>query len=52
MRSEERKQYIMKQAQENGFVSIPKTAASLGVSVETVRRDINTLCEKNQLKKV
>jgi DeoR/GlpR family transcriptional regulator of sugar metabolism len=52
MRSDQRKQHIMQVAQENGFVSIPKTAASLGVSVETVRRDINALCEKNQLKKV
>ena len=52
MRSEERKQHIMKTAQENGFVSIPKTADTLGVSVETIRRDINALCEKNQLKKV
>ena len=52
MRGEERKQYIMKTAQENGFVSIPKTAEALEISVETVRRDINALCEKNQLKKV
>lgn len=52
MRSDERKQHIMNTAQENGFVSIPKTATALGVSVETIRRDINALCEKNQLKKV
>lgn len=52
MRSEERKQHILKTAQENGFVSIPKTAETLGISVETVRRDINALCEKNQLRKV
>ena len=52
MRSEERQEYILKTAQDNGFVSIPKTAELLDVSVETVRRDINTLCLKNLLKKV
>lgn len=52
MRSDQRKQHIMQVAQENGFVSIPKTAQYLGVSVETIRRDIDALCQKNQLKKV
>ena len=52
MRSEERQEYIMKTAQDAGFVSIPKTAEDLDVSVETVRRDINVLCQKNLLKKV
>lgn len=52
MRSDQRKQHILKTAQENGFVSIPKTAQLLGVSVETIRRDVDALCQKNQLKKV
>ena len=52
MISQQRQTYILKAAQKNGFVSIPKTAEKLGVSVETIRRDINALCQKNQLKKV
>ena len=52
MRSEERQQYILKTAQENGFISIPKTAETLGVSVETIRRDVNFLSKKRLLKKV
>ena len=52
MRSEERQAYILKQARKNGFVSIPKTAEILEVSVETVRRDVNMLCSKNLLRKV
>lgn len=52
MISQQRQDYILKIAQKNGFVSIPKTAKKLGVSVETVRRDINALCQKKQLKKV
>ena len=52
MRSDERQQYILKTAQDNGFISIPKTAEELGISVETVRRDINLLCKKNLLNKV
>lgn len=52
MRSDQRQLHIMKAAQESGFVSIPKTAKILGVSVETIRRDVDALCKKNQLKKV
>ena len=52
MRSDQRRLHIMKTAQETGFVSIPKTAELLGVSVETIRRDVDALCQKNQLKKV
>lgn len=52
MRAEERQQYILKFAQDKGFVSIPKTAEFLDISIETVRRDINALCRKNLLKKV
>lgn len=52
MRSEERQSYILKHARKNGFISIPKTAKTLEISVETVRRDINILCSKNLLRKV
>lgn len=52
MRAEERQEYILNTAQEKGFVSIPKTAELLGVSVETVRRDINALFKKQLLRKV
>lgn len=51
MTTRERQTYLLKTAQKNGFVSIPKSAEKLGVSVETVRRDINALCESKQLKK-
>lgn len=52
MRSEERQAYILKHARKNGFISIPKTAETLEISVETVRRDVNILCGKNLLRKV
>ena len=48
----QRQEYILKIARKDGFVSIPQTAKKLGVSVETVRRDINALCANNQLRKV
>ena len=47
----ERQDYLLKTARKNGFVSIPKSAEKLGVSVETIRRDINILCKSKQLKK-
>ena len=52
MVSTQRKNYILKTAQAEGFVSIPKTAEKFGVSIETIRRDINQLCQLHQLKKV
>jgi DeoR/GlpR family transcriptional regulator of sugar metabolism len=52
MVSAQRKSYILKTAQADGFVSIPKTAEKFGVSIETIRRDINQLCALHQLKKV
>ena len=51
-RSEYRQKYILSIAKENGFVSISDAAKHLDVSIETVRRDINKLCESNALKKV
>lgn len=47
-----RQELLLKIARENGFVSIPKTAQQLGISVETLRRDINGLCQKELLRKV
>lgn len=52
MHTYERQQHILKVAHREGFVSIPKTAKKLGVSVETIRRDINLLCRTQLLKKV
>lgn len=52
MRTAERQKYILSIAQQSGFVSIPNTAKELGVSVETIRRDINQLCQNQLLKKV
>lgn len=39
-------------ATRDGSVSIPDTARQLGVSIETIRRDINRLCAENKLSKV
>lgn len=52
MRAEERQNYILNTARESGFVSIIDAAKHLDVSTETVRRDIQKLCEKELLKKV
>ncbi len=51
MRTEERQKYILNVAKAEGFVSISRVAEHLNISVETVRRDINKLCDENQLKK-
>lgn len=51
MRKEERRKYILRKAQSDGFVSIPNSAEYLGVSVETVRRDITALEKEGILKK-
>lgn len=52
MKSIERQHFLMAKAKKFDFVSIPTAAAELGVSVETIRRDINILCAQKQLKKV
>lgn len=52
MNTIERQEYLLKEATAKNFVSIPNSADFLGVSVETIRRDINRLCEKRLLKKV
>ena len=51
MRSEERQRYILQTANLEGFVSIADSAKALEVSIETVRRDINKMCEKKLLQK-
>ena len=52
MANEKRQAQILEIARKDGFLSIPATARQLDVSIETVRRDINALCQKGQLKKV
>lgn len=51
-RPEDRESYILTSIKENGFASINDTAKKFGVSIETVRRDINKLCKENLVKKV
>ena len=51
MRPEERQKFILETAKDLGFVSMSEAAKALNVSLETVRRDINALAEKGQLKK-
>ncbi|MCQ2485602.1 MAG: DeoR/GlpR family DNA-binding transcription regulator [Clostridia bacterium] len=52
MLSDARQEMIKKIAFRDGEVIISKVASELGVSFETVRRDINALCSQNILSKV
>lgn len=52
MNTLERQRFLMTKANKFNFVSIPDSARELKVSVETIRRDINILCEQKKLKKV
>lgn len=52
MLSDARQDLIKKIAFRDGEVIISKAAEELGVSLETVRRDINVLCTQNILSKV
>lgn len=52
MKSTERQHFLMTKVKKANFISIPGAAEELGVSVETIRRDINILCAQNQLRKV
>lgn len=52
MLSDARQDLIKKIAFRDGEVIISKVASELNVSLETVRRDINALCEQNVLTKV
>ena len=52
MRSQQREEYLIRKAEEMGFVSISDAANRLDVSIETVRRDINKLSREGHLRKV
>ena len=52
MLSSERQRLIHQESLMKGEVSIPELARRFHVSVETIRRDINILSEKNVLTKV
>ncbi len=52
MKSIERQHFLLTRANKFNFVSIPDSAQELNVSVETIRRDINILCNQKKLKKV
>lgn len=52
MTSAERKKYILNTAMREGMVSIPEAAEYFGVSVETIRRDVNVLCNEHRLTKI
>ncbi|MBQ3065999.1 MAG: DeoR/GlpR transcriptional regulator [Clostridia bacterium] len=52
MRTENRLQYLTEAAKKDGFVSISAAAEHLGVSIETIRRDINRLCAEKKLRKI
>lgn len=48
---ERRRQIILDQARRQGYVSIDALAQDLGVTPQTIRRDINDLCEARQLQR-
>lgn len=52
MKNAERQRFLLTKANKFNFVSIPDSARELQVSVETIRRDINILCDQKKLKKV
>ena len=52
MKSIDRQHFLLTYANKYSFVSIPQSALELKVSVETIRRDINILCDQKKLKKV
>src|SRR5215475_1040218 len=44
-----RQQFITKLAKDNGYVMIDRLAEELSITTQTVRRDINYLCEQGVL---
>jgi len=48
----ERQKYLFNKACDLGYISIAETAFELGVSVETIRRDIIVLCKDGKLERV
>jgi len=51
MRLNSRQQEIMELVQRQGFVSIEPMARNFGVTAQTIRRDINYLCDNNLLQR-
>lgn len=49
---EERRAWLVKRARIEGRVDVNESAENLGVTVETIRRDLNDLEAKNQLRRV
>jgi DeoR/GlpR family transcriptional regulator of sugar metabolism len=52
MNAEKRRQHLLEKVNENGFISISDEAQAMGVSVETIRRDIDRMAGNKQLLKV
>ncbi len=47
----ERRDLIVERARRQGFVAVEALAGELGVTPQTIRRDINELCEQNLLQR-
>lgn len=47
----ERRDLIVERARRQGFVAVEALATELGVTPQTIRRDINELCEQNLLQR-
>ena len=52
MFKEERHQYILKQLKQKKRVTSNELSQALGVSDDTIRRDLNDLAQQNKIKKV
>jgi DeoR family fructose operon transcriptional repressor len=52
MFQEERRTWLTSHARSNGRVDVNESAEALGVTVETIRRDLNDLENKNLLRRV
>jgi DeoR family glycerol-3-phosphate regulon repressor len=51
MKFHERQRRILAEVLASGFVTVEALAASHGVSTQTIRKDVNALCEANQLRR-
>ncbi|HEX5958505.1 MAG TPA: DeoR family transcriptional regulator, partial [Hyphomicrobiaceae bacterium] len=51
MNLSERQRQILAEVRAAGFISIESLAATHGVSTQTVRRDVNVLCDANWLRR-
>lgn len=52
MLSAERRKYILQALKRDGRVTIPALSLELGVSIDTIRRDLRDLAEEGQLQRV